>query len=279
MKYKIIIIILTTFLTINLVACRTANQSAESSELKDSTRSNESVELKETTDSSKSVKKDTEVPALAESATLVAMKGPTAIGLAQYTSEKITESINQNLSYEILTMPDQVATGLIKGEIDLACIPANLAATVYNKSEGKIQVAAINVLNVLHFATNNVELNSLNDLEGKSVYATGKGSTPEVILNNLLAKAGLNIGTNITINYLPEATEVAAKLQAEEGAIALLQEPFLSSVTMKNSQIKTQLDLEQLWQEYFGENSKIVTGVLVIRKEFVEQNSSGLISS
>ncbi|MGB4609117.1 MAG: PhnD/SsuA/transferrin family substrate-binding protein [Saccharofermentanales bacterium] len=247
-----------------------SDQTSESAEPEQSDQTSESTELNE------ALKIDSEIPALAEPAALVAMKGPTAMGLAQYTWEKITgntENTDPNLIYEIMTMPDQVATGLIKGDIDLACIPANLAASVFNKSEGKIQVTAINVLNVLHFATNNVELNSLDDLKGKSVYATGKGSTPEVILNNLLTKAGLQIGTDITINYLPEATEVAAKLQAEEGAVALLQEPFLSSVTMKNTQIKTQLNLEQLWQEYFGENSKIVTGVLVARKEFIEQNS------
>lgn len=210
--------------------------------------------------------------ALTEQAKLVAMKGPTAMGLAQYTSEKISPEAEPTLNYEIMTMPDQVAAGLIKGDIDLACIPANMAATVYNKSQGKIQVAAINVLNVLYFATNNTELNSLEDLRGQTIYSTGKGATPEVILENLLNKAGLEIGNDVTVNFYPEATEVASLLQAEEGAIALLQEPFLSSVTMKNEQIEAKLNVNDLWQEYFEKDSGIVTGVLVAQKDFIQKN-------
>ncbi len=208
-----------------------------------------------------------------ESVEIAAMKGPTAMGLAQYTSN-LDPKADPAISYNIQTMPDEVATGLIKGELDIACIPANLAATVYNKSEGKIQVAAINVLNVLYFATNNAPLNSLEDLRGKTVYATGKGATPDVILQNLLAKAGLTIGTDVTIEFRTEATEVAALLQAEEGAIALLQEPFLSSVTMKNDKIKAQLNVDDLWKQYMGADSQVVTGVLVVRKDFVQNNKA-----
>ncbi len=215
----------------------------------------------------------TEAPVTLENVSIAAMKGPTAMGLAKYTSE-LDESAEPKVTYTIQTMPDEVAAGLIKGELDLACIPANLAATVYNRSEGKVQVAAINVLNVLYFATNNVPLNSLEELEGKTIYATGKGATPDVILQNLLAKAGLTIGTDVNVEFRSEATEVAALLQAEEGAIALLQEPFLSSVTMQNEQIEAKLNVSDLWAEYMGEDSQVVTGVLVVRKEFAEANKA-----
>lgn len=213
-------------------------------------------------------------PRLSESVEIAAMKGPTAMGLAQYTTESLEDQGETPVSYKIMTMPDEVVTDLLQGKLDLACVPANLAATLYNKSEGKVQVAALNTLNVLYFATNNVELTDLSQLEGKTIYSTGKGATPDIILQTLLAKAGLTIGTDVTIEFRTEATEVAALLQAEEGAIALLQEPFLSSVTMKNDKIKAQLNVDELWKQYMGADSQIVTGVLVVRKDFAEANKA-----
>ena len=304
MKKNILQIVTVMLLILSLVSCQTANtNNTESSTQASSKEVMTSQEQNEKTESTETEPIETEVAETEEiiesenadltldsPVKLVALKGPTAMGLAGYTAilqDLETESDISDLDmvsansadvdYEIMTMPDQVATGLIKGEIDLACIPANLAATVYNKSEGKIQVAAINVSNVLYFATNNVELNSLEDLQGKTIYSTGQGATPEVILTNLLSKAGLTIGTDVTINFYPEATEVASLLQAEDGAIALLPEPFLSSVLLKNEQIHVALDVNELWNEYFpndiDENNGITTGVLVVQKDFAAQNS------
>ncbi len=211
-------------------------------------------------------------PAPKEQVKFAAMKGATAMGITKYVDE-LSETEDSPVSYEILTMPDQVATNLLKGDLDVALIPANLAATLYNKSEGKIQVAALNVLNVLHFAANGVELNSLEDLKGQTIYATGKGATPDAILQNLLAKAGLTIGEDVEVEFRSEATEVASILQ-QEGTIAFIPEPFLSAVKLQNKAVETKLNTAELWQNNVANAPKIVTGVLVARKDFLEDNDA-----
>lgn len=204
---------------------------------------------------------------------LSAMKGPTAMGLVKLTDE-LADKEKKDIHYEIKTMPDEVVTGLMKGELDLACVPANLAATLYNKSEGKIQVAAINTLNALYFATNGIELSSLDDLKGKTIYATGKGATPDATLNTILAKAGLKPDQDVTIEFKSEASEVAGILASQEGAVAFLPQPFLTTVTMKNDKVKAAFSADELWKKYVGEDQGIVTGVLVVRKDFLKDNEA-----
>lgn len=214
--------------------------------------------------------KETQEAVPAETVQLAAMKGATAMGLVKYTSELSPED---KVNYEIKTMPEEVVNGLMKGELDLACVPANLAATLYNKSEGKVQVAAINTSNVLYLASNNLELKSLDDLKGKTIYATGKGATPDAALHTILQEAGLS-EDDVTIEFKSEATEVAAVLTAEEGAVAFLPEPFLTTVTSKNDKVKIAFSAADLWKDYVAADGSLVTGVLVVRKEFAEKNEA-----
>lgn len=204
---------------------------------------------------------------------IVAMKGPTAMGIAKYEADQ-DRLHDDAIDFEVETMPDEVASELVKGEADIAAIPVNLAATLYNKTNGKIQVLGINVTNVLYIAENGDTLQSLANLKGKTIYTTGKGATPEVILTMLLENAGLTPGQDVTIEYLSEASEVAAKLASTPGAIAQLQQPFLTTVTTKNDAVKVKFDMNQEWQKVFGTDSSIVTGVVVARKDFLEKNQA-----
>ena len=280
MKKSLLAILLSCTLLFSLTACL-GSQKDTTQDTSDNKQTNPAVTAESETDESLDNKTE---PSKAEDkqaklqtpAKLLALKGPTAMGLAKYKADLDKSQDPANLTYEIVTMPDQVATGLIKGEVDLACVPANLAATVYNKSQGKVQVAAINVLNVLYLAGNNTELKSLTDLKGKTLYTTGQGATPEAILTSLFKEAGLVIGQDIEVQYFPEASEVAAKLQAEDGAIALLPQPFLTAASLKNDQIKSLFSMADLWAEYMGQDKSIVTGVLLVQKDFAQENEAWL---
>ncbi len=204
---------------------------------------------------------------------IAAMKGPTAMGLVKYTDD-LEKNEDKSVHYEIKTMPEDVVNGLMKGELDLACVPSNLAATLYNKSEGKIQIAAINTLNALYLASNNAEIKSLEDLKGKTIYATGKGATPEATLSTILEEADLEIGKDVNVEFKSEATEVAAVLTAEEGSIAFLPEPFLTTVTSKNENVKIIFTARDLWKDVVDEDEEITTGVLAVRKAFAEENEA-----
>lgn len=200
---------------------------------------------------------------------LVAMKGPTGMGILPLVEDKKEEG---DLDFHIETLPEEVVVGLGKGEIDIAAIPANLAATLFQKLDGELQAVAINVTNVLYIAENGDSIQNIGDLKGKTIFSSGRGATPEAALTLLLKGAFLHPGSDVTVEYSAEATEVATKLLAKPGSIALIQEPFLTSVKGKNDSIRVSLDLDELWKEEFGRDAAIITGVVVARKDFIEKN-------
>ena len=153
----------------------------------------------------------------------MALKGPTAMGLVE-----MMESSDYNFS--IAASVDEVSPKLLQGETDIAAIPANLASVLYNKTEGDIQVLAINTLGVLYIVENGETIQSAADLKGKTIYASGKGATPEYALNYILSSNGINPETDVTIEWKSEHSECVAALASQENAVAMLPQPFVLSL-------------------------------------------------
>ena len=199
---------------------------------------------------------------------IMALKGPTAMGLVE-----MMESSDYNFS--IAASVDEVSPKLLQGETDIAAIPANLASVLYNKTEGDIQVLAINTLGVLYIVENGETIQSAADLKGKTIYASGKGATPEYALNYILSSNGINPETDVTIEWKSEHSECVAALASQENAVAMLPQPFVTTAQTKNPEIRTALDLTKEWdalQEGEEKKSSMITGVVVARKEFAEEN-------
>lgn len=199
---------------------------------------------------------------------LVAIKGPTAIGLAKFIEDN-TGKDNSDYEFTMASIAQEVVNGIAKKEFDMAAIPANLASTVYNKTQGKIQVLAVNTLGVVYIVDNSGEIKGISDLKGKTIYVPAKGQTPEYILKDVLKKSGLKEG-DYTLEYKGEPAEIAALLNKGENIVGLLPEPFITAVKTKNSKINTAIDLNAEWKKL--NNTEIVTGVLVANREFIEQN-------
>ena len=203
---------------------------------------------------------------------IAGMKGPTTMGMVKLMSDAEAGATHQDYQVTMYGAADEIVPLLVKGELDLAAVPANLAATLYQKTEGKLQVAAINTLGVLYVVTSGEEVTSVADLAGKTVYSTGKGTTPEYALNYILRQNGLDPAADLTIEYKSEATEVLAAMQAEtDGAIAVLPQPYVTAAQAQVEGLTVALDLTEEWEKV-SEDSGMVTGVLVARGEFVEQN-------
>lgn len=199
---------------------------------------------------------------------IMALKGPTAMGLVE-----MMENFDYNFS--IVASVDEVSPKLLQGETDIAAIPANLASVLYNKTEGEIQVLAINTLGVLYIVENGETIQSVADLKGKTIYASGKGATPEYALNYILSSNGINPETDVTIEWKSEHSECVAALASQENSVAMLPQPFVTTAQAKNSQIRTALDLTKEWdalQKDGEQKSSMITGVVVARKEFAEEN-------
>ena len=205
-----------------------------------------------------------------------AMSGPTGMGLVQFFDAIDNGNITINhYSYSIETGADPVTSALVKGEVDIAAIPANAAAALYQKTNGQLQVIAINTLGVLSIVESGDMIHSVSDLKGKTIVASGKDSVPEYALNYLLEGNGLTVGKDVTIEWKAEQNEVVAALAANQNAIAMLPQPFATAAMGKVEGLHVALDLTQEWnavQQANGLDGQMVTGVVVAQKEFIDNN-------
>ena len=207
---------------------------------------------------------------------IVALKGPTAMGMVYFMDQNEQGNTADNqYQFSIAAAVDEVTPMLVKGEVDIAAVPANLASVLYNNTEGQVQVMAINTLGVLYLMGNQGELTAVEELKGKTIYASGKGATPEYALNYILSANGIDPQTDVTIEWKSEHTECLSALLADEEAIAMLPQPFVTTAQMKNEKINVIMDLTRVWEK-LQENSEapsaLLTGVAVVRKEFAQSH-------
>ena len=201
-----------------------------------------------------------------------AMKGPTTIGLLQLIEEAEAGETANTYTFTMATAADELTPLLIKGELDIALVPANVASVLYNKTEGGISVIDINTLGVLYMVSGNGNITSFEDLKGQTIYLTGKGTTPDFVLQYLLSANGIGLD-EVVLDYRSEATEVAALLAENPDAIGLLPQPFVTVACMQNEKLSICLSMTDEWAKVQGEGgSSMVTGVTVVRNEFLEEN-------
>ena len=204
--------------------------------------------------------------ALAESAHIAALKGPTAMGMVKTMDEN-----SGAYDFRIMAAADEITPLLAKGEIDIAAVPANLAAILYQKMNGAICVLNVNTLGVLYIAERGDSIRSVADLKGRTIYSAGKGSTPEYALNYILTANGLTPNADVTIEYKSEHAECLSAILSDANALAMLPQPFLTTAMTKADDVRMALDLTAEWDS-LGVGSAMITGVTVARRKFVEEN-------
>ena len=202
---------------------------------------------------------------------IAVMTGPTAIGLVKVMSDNEAGSAKNNYHFNVYGTADEISTGLMKGELDVACVPCNLASVLYNKTEGEIITAAINTLGVLYIVETGDSIKSVEDLRGKTIYSTGQGTTPEFTLRYLLSASGIDPDQDVTIEYKSESAEVAAMLAEATDAVAMLPQPYVTAAMNQNANLRIALSVTEEWEK-LSKDTTVVTGVLVARKAFVEEN-------
>ena len=202
---------------------------------------------------------------------IASMKGPTSIGLAKLYSDSDEGTTYNKYDYSIYGTADEITGGLLKGEIDVAAVPANLASVLFNKTEGNILIAGINTLGVTYILSRDSSVQSISDLKGKTIYATGQGTTPEYTLRHILTSNGIDPDKDIDIVYYKEGAEVVANASANENAVLMLPQPYATIATNQIADCQIVIDLNKEWETI--NDSGIITGVIVVRKEFLENNS------
>lgn len=199
---------------------------------------------------------------------IAALKGPTGMGMV-----KLADKQNYpNYTVSIEASPDALNPRIISGEVDVAAVPVNLASVLYNKLDGDISVLAVSTLGVLYVLEAGSEVNSVADLAGKTVYATGQGATPEYILNYLLDKNG--VAGSVEVNYVGEHAALASMLADGSAEIGMLPEPNVTSTLAGNDNLRIALNLTEEWNRVCS--TELVQGVVIARKSFVNEHPEAI---
>lgn len=241
---KILALLLTLMLTLGLTACgQTDNNSSVASETPELVKANVYV-----------------------------LSGPTGIGAANLKDKADDGKTEGDYNVTVVAQPDEIVAKISNKEADIAAIATNLAAKLYNKTEGNITVLAVNTLGVLNVVTpKGVEITSLNDLKGKKVYTTGQGSNPEYIINYLLEKNGIK--DDVTLEFKAEGTELLSVWATDPNAIIISPQPVATTLTIQNEGAKIAIDLTKEWEKV-DNKSALMMGCVVVRNEFLKDNKA-----
>lgn len=256
---KILSLLLAFSLALSLAACGGSASSAVSSTVVSEAASSVASE------------KETAAPLSAtEPLRIAGLKGPTTMGLVNLLSMEQAGTAAMDYDLQLYGAADEIVPLLIKGELDMAAIPANLAATLYQKTSGGIQAVAVNTLGVLYVVEQGDTVHSMADLKERTILSTGKGTTPEYVLRYLLTANGLDPDKDVDIQYYSEATEVTAQMATTQDAIAVLPQPYVTAAGLKDDTLRVALDLTVEWDKVA--DTQLITGVTVVRKAYAEEH-------
>ena len=196
---------------------------------------------------------------------MAALKGPTGMGTAPLMDKEKYPDYDITISAD----PSAVTASFIAGEYDVAAVPVNVASVLYNKLEGDVVMLGITTLGVLYIVEDGSEINSVADLSGKTLYATGQGSTPEYVLNYILDKNGLS---DVTVEYKAEHSELASLMATGEVTLGMMPEPNVTTTMKKNPDLRVALDLTAEWDKV--SDTQLVQGVLIARRSFADEHEA-----
>ncbi|MBR5540404.1 MAG: ABC transporter substrate-binding protein [Clostridia bacterium] len=215
-------------------------------------------------------------PAVKTIVNVGAIQGPTGIGMAHLMEADKNGTAANEYEFTVSSVPSDVGNLLASGNLDIAAVPTNLAAALYQKTQGKVQLLAVNTLGVLYMLDNGNGIDSIEDLKGKTIYSTGEGANPEYILRYVLNKNGLDPDKDVTIEFLAENTELVAKMVSGDITLAMVPEPNVSSITAQNKEVTVALSMNTEWEKVAEAGSKLMMGCVAVRKEFLETNKTAV---
>ena len=202
---------------------------------------------------------------------VMVLNGTTGFGMAELISDSEAGNAALNYTFSVETDASNITAALVNGTADIGALPTNAAATLYNKTGGKVQVLALNTLGVLYLVTDgSEEITSFEDLRGKTVYAPAQN--PTFIFQALCEKNGLAVGEDITIdNTYAQPADLNTAVSSGEVSLAVLPEPMVTVARSANDQLTVAMDLTAEWDKVMPAGS-LVQGCVVVRTEFAEEH-------
>lgn len=212
------------------------------------------------------------VPDVKTDVNVAALKGPTGMGMVNLMTEDA--SAYNNYNFTLATAPTEIVGLITNKSVDIAACPLNLAATLYKKTQGAIQIIAVNTLGTLYILENGETITDIASLKGKTICASGQGATPEYVLNYLLEKNGIDKDKDVEIVWKSEHSEVATLMASGEVDVCLLPEPNVTAVMLQNADVRIALDMTKEWETV--SEGELAMGCLIATKEYIENNSDSL---
>lgn len=278
---KLIALVLVLVMALSLVACTQngantdngANAPADNgANANVPSTPDETPEPPADTDTEPEADPEPEVPAEKAVVRLGGLKGPTSIGMVKLLDDDENGLTKNDYEFTMAAAADELTPKLLKGELDILAVPANLGSILYNNSEGAVKFLAINTLGVVYIVEKGGEtVTDWESLAGRTIYATGKGTTPENALRYLLTQHGLDPDKDVNMVWKSEPTEVVAQLVKEDNAVAMLPQPFVTVAQTQVEGLRIALDLTKSWEE-LDNGSMFVTAGLIVRAKFAEEN-------
>lgn len=204
------------------------------------------------------------------------LKGPTTMGMVKLLDDNDKGLTENKYAYQMAAAADELTPLLLKGELDVLAVPVNLAAILHQNSDHAVQLLAVNTLGVLYVVEKGETVTDWESLRGKTIYSAGKGTTPEYAFRYLLAQNGLDMDSDVTMEWKSEPSEIVPLLAAEENAIAVLPQPFVTVASTKVEGLRVALDLTAEWDK-LNEKSRLITGGVIVRKAFAEEHPEAIL--
>ena len=249
-KKKLISIVAALFLVVSLAGCSQSQPAPEATPQPEP----EQVEVQK------------------ETMKIAALKGPTGMGMVQLMeNDELGESaIDYDIS--LLESPDDIVGKVISKEIDIAAVPTNLALTLYNKTQGEVQLLAVNTLGVVYVLENGQEVNSIADLKGKTMAASGKGATPDFVMQYILKQNGMEQDKDVMVDFTLQHADLAAAMASGDVKLGMLPQPHVTTAMMKNPDLRIALDITAEYKAASGTDLDFPMGCIIVQKGFANEH-------
>lgn len=204
------------------------------------------------------------------------LSGPTGVGAMNLWAKSDAGETANTYHFTMPAANDEVVAAIAKGEADIAAVATNMAATLYNKTEGGVTVLAVNTLGVLSLLTSGEEITTVADLKGKTIYAPGQGANPEYILRYVLEKNGLDPDTDVAIRFVGEGGELVGVWQSEPDAVIMAPQPAATTILMKHEGSRKVMDMTEEWNKVSGGESTLMMGCVIVRNAFLAEHKGAV---
>ena len=202
------------------------------------------------------------------------LKGPTGVGMASLMDSAADGKASNNYTFTVASAPTEVVPKIATGEVDIAAVPTNVAATLYKKTEGNVKMLAVNTLGVLHILEKGENVKSVADLKGRTLYTSGQGSNPEYILRYILEKNGLDPDKDLKIEFVASNDELTAAIVSGKADLAMIAEPAATTVLAKAEGFRRALDISAEWDKV--SETPLMMGCVVVRSDFLAEHEDAV---